>query len=90
MKPDFNKKPKLARQARLQYDNTRSQDILLLPERVVKLNKTAAAILKLCNGDLLVSEIIATLESQFQQQGLEPDVLEFLDDFSKRSWLDVE
>ena len=38
-------RPALVRKARLRYEEVRQADLLLLPERVVKLNPTGAAIL---------------------------------------------
>ncbi len=42
---DADSKPRLVRKARLRYEEVRKMDLLLLPERVVKLNPTGATIL---------------------------------------------
>ncbi len=39
--------------------------VLLYPEGVVKVNETAAAILKLCNGINTVAEIVSDLNDQY-------------------------
>jgi pyrroloquinoline quinone biosynthesis protein D len=80
-------RPALARKARLRYEEVRQADLLLLPERVVKLNPTGAAILRLCDGQRTVREIVQELESQFGQTGLENDVLEFLSNVSAQGWV---
>jgi pyrroloquinoline quinone biosynthesis protein D len=81
-------RPILARKARLRYEEVRQTNLLLLPERVVKLNPTGAAILRLCDGQRTVREIVQELESQFGQTGLENDVLEFLSNVSAQGWVD--
>jgi pyrroloquinoline quinone biosynthesis protein D len=54
----------------------------------VKLNPTGAAILRLCDGQRTVREIVQELESQFGQSGLESDVLEFLRNVSAQGWVE--
>lgn len=81
-------RPRLRGPARLKYDKTRETDQLLLPERVVNLNATAAAILKLCDGKRTVSEIVEELEASYGQTGLEGDVLEFLLLAADRGWVE--
>ena len=82
-------RPALARKARLRYEEVRQTDLLLLPERVVKLNPTGAAILRLCDGHRTVREIVQVLESRFGQAGLESDVLEFLSNVSVQGWVET-
>lgn len=81
-------KPRLARKARLRYEEVRQADMLLLPERVVKLNPTGAAILKLCDGNRTIGEIAKELETEYGQQNLEGDVLEFLQRVSSQGWVE--
>jgi pyrroloquinoline quinone biosynthesis protein D len=81
-------RPILVRKARLRYEEVRQANLLLLPERVVKINPTGAAILRLCDGQRTVREIVQELESQFGQTGLESDVLEFLSNVSAQGWVD--
>ena len=84
-----NSVPRLARKARLRYEEVRNADLLLLPERVVKLNPTGAAILRLCDGQRTVSQITQQLETQYGQTGLDKDVLEFLQNVSRQGWIEV-
>jgi pyrroloquinoline quinone biosynthesis protein D len=79
--------PRLALGAVLRHDEVRDQDLLLLPERVVKLNGSGAAILALCDGQRTVADIVSELESRFAVQGLEPDVVEFLSEFASHGWV---
>lgn len=85
---DRNSKPKLARKAKLQFDDIRSQSLLLLPERVVKLNKTAADILSLCDGVRAIEDITRELENRYSQAGLENDIIEFVRDVSRNGWIE--
>lgn len=85
---DRNSKPKLARKAKLQFDSIRLQSLLLLPERVVKLNKTAADILSLCDGERAIEEITKELEYRYSQSGLENDIIEFVRDARQNGWIE--
>jgi pyrroloquinoline quinone biosynthesis protein D len=85
----LDSRPALARKARLRYEQVRQTDLLLLPERVVKLNSTGAAILRLCDGQRTVSEIVREVESQFGQPSLENEVVEFLRNVSAQGWIEL-
>lgn len=84
---DLAGRPRLRGPARLKYDKARQTEMLLLPERVVNLNATAAAILRLCDGARTVSEIIGELETAYGQTGLKEDVVEFLGQAADRGWI---
>jgi pyrroloquinoline quinone biosynthesis protein D len=71
-------RPRLARKARLRHDSVRDTDLLLLPETVVKLNSTGAAILRLCDGARSIADIARELEAEFDQPNLAPEVETFL------------
>jgi pyrroloquinoline quinone biosynthesis protein D len=85
---DVLERPRIRSPARLKYDQARQTDILLLPERVVLLNTAAGAILRLCDGNHTVDQIIRKLEEQYQQSGLKEDVLEFLQDAAEKGWVE--
>lgn len=70
-------RPRLARRAMLRHDQVRSADLLLLPERVIKLNATGAAVLRLCDGRRTVTEIVAELRGRYNSP-VESDVKGFL------------
>ncbi|SHN46768.1 pyrroloquinoline quinone biosynthesis peptide chaperone PqqD [Cryptosporangium aurantiacum] len=59
-------RPQLARHVRLGFDRTRQRPILLLPETVVVLNDTGAAILERCDGQHTVPQIEAALAARFR------------------------
>ena len=81
-------KPSLIRKARLRYEKVRKIDLLLLPERVVKLNPTGAAILRLCDGSRTVQEISKELETQYGRANLEDEVLAFLRKVAEQGWIE--
>jgi pyrroloquinoline quinone biosynthesis protein D len=57
--------PRLRRGVRLTYDKTRETHVLLFPEGVLVPNRTAAAVLKLCDGAATVAEITASLAEKY-------------------------
>ena len=59
-------RPRLARHVRLAFCPTRQRHILLLPETVVVLNDTGAAVLARCDGRHTVAEIVAELGARYR------------------------
>jgi pyrroloquinoline quinone biosynthesis protein D len=86
---DLTATPRLATKAMLKHDNVRDVELLLLPERVVLLNKSGAAILGLCDGSRTVQQLVDQLELDFEATDLGNDVLSFLEDASGRGWVVV-
>ena len=61
--------------------------MLVMPERVVTLNETGAAILGLCDGARSVDGVAAECAKQFPDGFAAVDVLEFLEAFRERGWV---
>lgn len=80
-------KPKLARLFRMQYEEAQQNWVLLYPEGMVQLNQSASEILKRCDGERDVPAIVADLEQTFNVQGLEKDVIGFLEIATERGWI---
>ncbi|SFA74186.1 pyrroloquinoline quinone biosynthesis protein D [Collimonas sp. OK607] len=80
-------KPKLSRLFRLQWEEAQSDYVLLYPEGMVKLNRSAAEILKLCDGERDVQTITHDLERAFSVAGLKEDVNDFLRIANERNWI---
>ena len=80
-------KPRLNAPGKLKHDLVRDADFLLLPERVVKLNKTGAAILSLCDGERTITEIREKLKLQFFAENIESDVEGFLNRVVDHGWV---
>jgi pyrroloquinoline quinone biosynthesis protein D len=79
--------PKLSRLFRMQWEEAQNAHVLLYPEGMVKLNQSAAEILKRCDGRTDVAAIVAQLEAAFSQTDLSSDVLAFIVDARERGWL---
>lgn len=79
-------KPRLPRHVKLRYDARRSDWVLLAPERIMTLDETAAATLKLCDGTRTVAAIAGDLTTLYK--GREPevlaDVIEMLQDLADK------
>jgi pyrroloquinoline quinone biosynthesis protein D len=92
--------PKLAAKARLKFDKVREKHLLLLPEKVVVLNETAASILTLCDGNQTVHTITEKIRSSLQadEKAMDTDSLpdlntmkaeisEFLREVEDQGWV---
>lgn len=64
---DDNARPQLARHVRLRFDEARGQHVLLLPETILAVNDTGAAIVELCDGRRTVAEIETELAHRFDR-----------------------
>lgn len=58
-------KPRLARGVRLQEDKARAGYVLLAPERVLQANGAAVEVLRLCDGERTLAEIVDALARRF-------------------------
>jgi pyrroloquinoline quinone biosynthesis protein D len=81
-------RPALNKLFRLQWEPAQNAHVLLYPEGMVKLNQSAAEILKRCDGTRDVNTLIADLEQAFNTAGLEPEVRAFVADAQSRGWLE--
>jgi pyrroloquinoline quinone biosynthesis protein D len=81
-------RPRLARHVRLTFDRTRRRHVLLLPETVVLLRGSGAAVLALCDGRRTVEEIETALRARFA--AVPPgEVAAFLDGLAARRWVEA-
>ncbi|MGA2926940.1 MAG: pyrroloquinoline quinone biosynthesis peptide chaperone PqqD [Solirubrobacteraceae bacterium] len=67
-------RPRLATGARLRYDEVREEHVLLVPEGAVLLNRTAAEVLELCDGERSLDEIAGALSARYDGADLRDDV----------------
>lgn len=79
--------PALASMFRFQWEEAQQCHVLLYPEGMIKLNQSAAEILKLCDGQRDVATIVAALEAKFQASGIAGDVLDFLEVAHGNRWI---
>jgi pyrroloquinoline quinone biosynthesis protein D len=74
---------------RLQWEPAQSAHVLLYPEGMVKLNASAGEILRRCDGARTLGQVIADLESAFNQPGLASDVHDFVAFARAQGWLEA-
>ena len=79
----------LERQYRFQWEPAQQSHVLLYPEGMVKLNASAGEILKRCDGERTVGEIVADLETAFDATNLTDDVTSFVSFAVTKHWLEI-
>ena len=79
-------RPRLARHVRLSFCRTRQRHILQLPETVVVLHGSGAAILDLCDGRRTVAEIVTALGARYATVP-DDEVRRFLTQLAARRWV---
>ena len=72
---------------RLQWEEAQNRHVILYPEGMVKLNPTAAEILKRIDGVKNVDEVIADLNTAFPGADLKNDVYQFLEAAHDNGWI---
>jgi pyrroloquinoline quinone biosynthesis protein D len=77
-------RPRLVTGARLRYDEVREEHLLLIPEGVVRLNRTAAEVLELCDGERSLEEIVGTLSARYDGSDLRDDVEGLVDGMAQK------
>lgn len=71
----------------LRHDRVRDADLLLMPERAVRLSGAGGGILRLCDGSRTVADIIAELGETFPDAPLADEVPAFLERIRTEGWL---
>ena len=82
-------KPHIGRGLRLQWEPVQGAHVLLYPEGMVKLNQSAGEIMRRCDGERMITEIIADLERTFGVSGLSDDVTAFVSMALDKRWLEI-
>jgi pyrroloquinoline quinone biosynthesis protein D len=85
--PALPDRPKLSRMYRLQFETVQNAWVLLYPEGMVKLNDSAAEILRRCTGQPTVDDIVNELETLFKVQNLATQVRDMLQEGARRGWI---
>ena len=81
--------PRLGHGFRLQWEPVQNCHVLLYPEGMVKLNRSAGEILTRCDGQRDVATLVAELETAFSTQGLRPEVEKFLAIAAAQRWVSL-
>ena len=79
--------PEIAPTFRLQWEQAQDCYVILYPEGMVKLNPSAAEILKHCKGELTVTALIDKLNSQYPEADLAADIQTFLAIAHENGWI---
>ncbi|RME35978.1 MAG: pyrroloquinoline quinone biosynthesis peptide chaperone PqqD [Gammaproteobacteria bacterium] len=82
-------KPSIRSGFRFQWEPAQERHVLLYPEGMVKLTASAGEILKRCDGEHTVAEIVEELKQQFPGVDLEADVYKFLEVADENGWIEV-
>ncbi len=81
--------PMLGSGFRLQWEPAQEAHVLLYPEGMVKINRSAGEILTRCDGQRSLRALIGELEAAFQAQGLAHEVCAFVELAVKQRWLSL-
>ena len=82
-------RPRVAKPFRLQFEDAQDAWVLLYPEGMVKLNRSAGETLARCDGERSVGDVVALLEAAFGRAGLEDDVRGFLGLARAQGWVSL-
>lgn len=85
--PALPERPRLNKLFRLQWEEVQQAYVLLYPEGMVKLNQSAAEILKRCDGTLTVAELIVELQRAFGEPDLRDPVEGMLRAAFEKDWI---
>ena len=92
MTPDIQSRPRLAPGCRLN-DANKQQQVLLMPERALRLNGPSLEIVERCDGQRTVKQIITELQqiySKAEPKKVETDILGYLALLHDQRALDFE
>jgi pyrroloquinoline quinone biosynthesis protein D len=79
--------PFLAPTFRFQWEEVQNCHVILYPEGMVKLSASAGEILRRCDGQRSVADLIIDLKQQFPGHDLGPDVKKFLEEAHEHGWI---
>ncbi|MBL8351750.1 MAG: pyrroloquinoline quinone biosynthesis peptide chaperone PqqD [Burkholderiaceae bacterium] len=86
-RPVLDSRPRVGPGFRLQWEPAQDSHVLLYPEGMVRLNGSAGEIVRRCDGQRSLSEVVAELEAAFDARGLAGDVLAFVEMAGQKRWL---
>lgn len=80
-------RPRIASLFRLQWEDVQQSWVLLYPEGMVKLNRSAGEIMQRLDGKTNVQVLVDALENAFGATGLAGEVLDFLAIARRQGWV---
>lgn len=84
---DLDRRPRISSRFRLQWEEAQDSWVLLYPEGMVKLNRSAGEIMQRCDGGRSIAEAVAELEQAFGVSNLQAEVCAFLDIAVRERWV---
>jgi len=87
---DTAARPAIGAGFRLQWEPAQEAHVLLYPEGMVRLSRSAAAIMTRCDGARTVATIVADIEREYATTGLSSDVQAFIQLALERLWLELQ
>ena len=85
--PSSASRPRVGQGFRMQWEPAQDCHVLLYPEGMVKLNQSGGEIMKRCDGQRSLADIVAELEQVFSATGLAADVSAFVEMAGRQRWL---
>ena len=79
--------PRIAPTFRFQWEEAQDCYVVLYPEGMVKLSPSAGEIMKRCDGQTTVTNILKDLHQCFPDADLENDVYKFLEVAHANGWI---
>lgn len=79
--------PQVAPGKRFQWEEAQQCWVILYPEGMIKLNSSAAEIMKRIDGERTVAGIVEDLHQVYPGADLEPDVYRFLKVAHEQQWI---
>lgn len=86
---DTAARPTIGGGFRLQWEQAQEGHVLLYPEGMVRLSRSAAAILTRCNGERTVADIVTDIERAYATTGLSADICAFIALALDRCWVEL-
>jgi pyrroloquinoline quinone biosynthesis protein D len=82
-------RPVLPRHAKLKFDETRQVWVILAPERVLAPDEIAVEVLKLCDGQRSVGQMVDMLAEKYAapREAIATDVIAMLQDLADKGFL---
>ena len=82
-------RPILPRHAKLKFDETRQVWVILAPERVLAPDEIAVEVLKLCDGERRVADMVDQLAAKYaaDRGAIAGDVIAMLQDLADKGFL---
>jgi pyrroloquinoline quinone biosynthesis protein D len=82
-------RPAIGAGFRLQWEPAQAAHVLLYPEGMVRLSRSAAAIMTRCDGERSIAAIVADIECEYATTGLSAEVQAFIRLAVERLWLEL-